>query len=297
MNLNQLEYFVNAAETLNFTSTAKKFYISQTAITQQIKALEDHLGEELFYRKNKKLSLTPVGKVFYQECKAILIRTSDALEKVHLAANGIIGDLRIGVIDGYEKTNISDSIRNFHNEYPNVSLKFLIKSYRDLWSMLENNDLDIIFNTIFESFNEERYSRIKIEDYPVMTVLHPTHPLSGRNIINIKDFYNENFIALSFDDKDMKYENSILNYMNISDIKPNIIQYSNDIETILLMVSSGLGIALIPQFAVIFYNQSQNLSIIPVESDANLSLSINAIWNSHNTNSSIEKFVSSIYLK
>ena len=297
MNLNQLEYFVNAAETLNFTSTAKKFYISQTAITQQIKALEDHLGEELFYRKNKKLSLTPVGKVFYQECKAILIRTSDALEKVHLAANGIIGDLRIGVIDGYEKTNISDSIRNFHNEYPNVSLKFVIKSYRELWSMLENNDLDIIFNTIFESFNEERYSRIKIEDYPVMTVLHPTHPLSGRNIINIKDFYNENFIALSFDDKDMKYENSILKYMNISDIKPNIIQYSNDIETILLMVSSGLGIALIPQFAVIFYNQSQNLSIIPVESDANLSLSINAIWNSDNTNSSIEKFVSSIYLK
>lgn len=297
MNLNQLEYFVNAAETLNFTSTAKKFYISQTAITQQIKALEDHLGEELFYRNNKKLSLTPVGKVFYQECKAILIRTSDALEKVQLAANGIIGDLRIGVIDGYEKTNISDSIRNFHNEYPNVSLKFVIKSYRELWSMLENNDLDIIFNTIFESFNEERYSRIKIEDYPAMTVLHPTHPLSGRNIINIKDFYNENFIALSFDDKDMKYENSILNYMNISDIKPNIIQYSNDIETILLMVSSGLGIALIPQFAVIFYNQSQNLSIIPVESDANLSLSINAIWNSHNTNSSIEKFVSSIYLK
>lgn len=297
MNLNQLEYFVNAAETLNFTSTAKKFYISQTAITQQIKALEDHLGEELFYRNNKKLSLTPVGKVFYQECKAILIRTSDALEKVQLAANGIIGDLRIGVIDGYEKTNISDSIRNFHNEYPNVSLKFVIKSYRELWSMLENNDLDIIFNTIFESFNEERYSRIKIEDYPVMTVLHPTHPLSGRNIINIKDFYNENFIALSFDDKDMKYENSILKYMNISDIKPNIIQYSNDIETILLMVSSGLGIALIPQFAVIFYNQSQNLSIIPVESDANLSLSINAIWNSHNTNSSIEKFVSSIYLK
>ena len=117
MNLNQLEYFVNAAETLNFTSTAKKFYISQTAITQQIKALEEHLGEELFYRKNKKLSLTPVGKVFYQECKAILIRTSDALEKVHLAANGIIGDLRIGVIDGYEKTNISDSIRNFHNEF------------------------------------------------------------------------------------------------------------------------------------------------------------------------------------
>ena len=297
MNLNQLEYFVNAAETLNFTSTAKKFYISQTAITQQIKALEEHLGEELFYRKNKKLSLTPVGKVFYQECKAILIRTSDALEKVHLAANGIIGDLRIGVIDGYEKTNISDSIRNFHNEYPNVSLKFVIKSYKELWSMLENNDLDIIFNTIFEDFNEERYNMIKIEDYPVMTVLHPTHPLSGRNIINIKDFYNENFIALSFDDKDMKYENSILNYMNISDIKPNIIQYSNDIETILLMVSSGLGIALIPQFAVIFYNQSQNLSIIPVESDANLSLSINAIWNSHNTNSSIEKFVSSIYLK
>lgn len=297
MNLNQLEYFVNAAETLNFTNTAKKFYISQTAITQQIKALEEYVGEELFYRKNKKLSLTPVGKVFYQECKAILIRTSDALEKVHLAANGIIGELRIGVIDGYEKTNISDLIRNFHNEYPNVSLKFVIKSYKELWNMLENNDLDIIFNMIFESFNEEKYSKMQIGKYPVMAILHPTHPLSGRSSININDFYNENFIALSFADKDMKYENSILHYMNINEIKPNIIQYSNDIETILLMVSSGLGISLIPKFAVIFYNQSQNLSIIPVESEENLSFCINAVWNSQNTNSSIEKFLNSISLK
>lgn len=64
MNTRQLEYFVSLAETLSFTKTAQKFYISQTAVTKQIKTLEHNLDTKLFNRNNHRVELTPEGNVF-----------------------------------------------------------------------------------------------------------------------------------------------------------------------------------------------------------------------------------------
>ena len=72
MNSRQLEYFLAVAHELNFTKAAESMYVSQTAVTQQIKALEEQLGVSLFERTKKKVVLTPAGKVFLQEASSIL---------------------------------------------------------------------------------------------------------------------------------------------------------------------------------------------------------------------------------
>ena len=64
MTTNQLKYFITAAECLNFTEAAKQHYISQTAITQHMQALEEDLEVKLFDRQKRKVSLTPAGQVF-----------------------------------------------------------------------------------------------------------------------------------------------------------------------------------------------------------------------------------------
>lgn len=74
MNIKQLEYFVSAAETLNFTKTGEQFFISQTAISLQIKALEEELETQLFERKNHRVSITYAGRMFLEDAKAILNR-------------------------------------------------------------------------------------------------------------------------------------------------------------------------------------------------------------------------------
>ena len=76
MNLNQLEYFITAAETLNFTRAAAKCYISQTAMTQQIRALEKTVGTALFLRDNHHVELTAAGKVLLNEAHLILERSN-----------------------------------------------------------------------------------------------------------------------------------------------------------------------------------------------------------------------------
>ena len=70
MNMNQLRYFIGVAEYQSFTKAAASYYITQTAITQQIRALENHLGVQLFDRNTRPVRLTPEGSVFLREAKA-----------------------------------------------------------------------------------------------------------------------------------------------------------------------------------------------------------------------------------
>ena len=98
MNRNQLRYFVAAAEHRSFTKAAEQYYISQTAVTQQIQQLEQSLGCELFDRSTRPVSLTSAGSAFLQDAKAILERMSRAQERVHDAATGLTGTLRVGYV-------------------------------------------------------------------------------------------------------------------------------------------------------------------------------------------------------
>ena len=96
MNLNQLRYFVSVADTGSFTKAAMLQYISQTAITQQIRALEENVGAKLFDRNSRPVSLTPEGKVFLKEAREILGRMDMALTRIREASTGLEGELRLG---------------------------------------------------------------------------------------------------------------------------------------------------------------------------------------------------------
>ena len=81
MHTNQLRYFVSVAEYRSFTRAADSHYLTQTAITQQIRALEDGLGLQLINRQKRPIELTPAGQVFYREAKGLLARLDEA-EKI-----------------------------------------------------------------------------------------------------------------------------------------------------------------------------------------------------------------------
>ena len=108
MNINQLKYFVAVAEQRSFTKAANQYYLSQTAVTQQVRALEESLGVQLLDRNSRPVSLTPAGAVFLKEAKAILVRMDTAVSRVKDASTGVVGTLRIGYTKGYERSSLSD---------------------------------------------------------------------------------------------------------------------------------------------------------------------------------------------
>ncbi|MBQ9413363.1 MAG: LysR family transcriptional regulator [Oscillospiraceae bacterium] len=98
MQTRQLELFIAVSETLNFTAAARRYYITQAAVSQQIKSLEDELGFSLFERNNRRVNLTVSGRAFLEDAKAIVQRTRDAVRRAKEAGADKEMALRVGFI-------------------------------------------------------------------------------------------------------------------------------------------------------------------------------------------------------
>ena len=192
MNRNQLKYFVAAAESRSFTKAAEQFYISQTAITQQIRLLEEALGCPLFDRSTRPVSLTPAGTIFLREAKGILERMSRAQERVHDASTGLSGTLRVGYVRGYERSDLSAHIRQFHQQNSNVLITFYRCSTDALAAGLLHHEYDIIFT--WDSTNlktQEGVACRTVEKARLVVALYAGHPLAQRQQLRRQELRGE----------------------------------------------------------------------------------------------------------
>ena len=122
MLLRQMKYFVSVVERGSFTEAAEQCYISQSAMSQQIQALEKDLGVTLLSRGNRRFSLTPAGEYFYRHSKGILAET-DTLrrETLRLARRGA-SRLRIGYLRGYSGLELSQAVADFSRQFPETAI-------------------------------------------------------------------------------------------------------------------------------------------------------------------------------
>ena len=191
-----MEYFVAAAEQLNFTRAAKKCFISQTAMTLQIQSLEEKIGVPLFVRDKHHVELTAAGKVYLNEARAILVRAEEAAKLARTAAEGIAGELTIGFIRGYEQSRFSETLRSFHEAYPNISIHLLRENMSALYELLDNGTCDLAFNLSLYTQNYEDLKHRFLKRFPMMAVLYPGHTLAGDSHLMYRDLAREDFIIM-----------------------------------------------------------------------------------------------------
>ena len=267
MNTNQLQYFITLAETLNFTRAAEQCYISQTAMTQQIQALERTVGVPLVIRDRHHVELTAAGKVYLNEARIIVAKSDEALRLARLVSEGTTGELTIGYISGYGQSDFVDPLRNFHKAYPSIKLNLICDNMSGLFESLNRGDCDLIMTV---SPKRREYPNIDhkfIKSYPVLAVLPAGHPLSHKTALTYKDLENEDFIMMepSSRPKD-QMEESILIYER-GGYYPNIVAMEGHPETLILMISVGMGISILPEYIVKLYQKDDKIRIIPMVSD------------------------------
>lgn len=237
MNLNQLKYFVSVAEYQSFTKAATQYYISQTAITQQIQSLEESLDTKLIDRSTRPISLTPAGKVFLMEAKAILDRMDVAVRRTREASTGLMGTLRVGYTKGYEQSDLPKRIREFHQEFPNV----LITCYRNDTDMLAagllNMEYDIIFTWDSTDIRQEGSLQTKlVEKVPLYVGMYTNHPLARRSSLAREDLKGEPIIFMSpSSDGDSFGDAYYVQLYQKAGYQPNILLRTSDYESVPLI--------------------------------------------------------------
>lgn len=293
MNLNQLEYFVSAAENLNFTKAAKECFISQTAMTQQMQALEKTLGVTLFTRDKHHIELTAAGSVYLKEAKLILKRCDEAMRLARMASKGMDGEMTIGFISGFGQSDCYEMLRGFHDAFPNIKLKFLRNTMSGLMELIQRGECDVVFTVQPHQRDYENINRFYIKSYPLFVAMSQNHPLSEKKEIECKELINESFIIMQPAARSRDEMEEMLWVYEKGGFLPQVIAVEKEPETIMLMASLEMGISLLPEYIVRPYNKNDELAIIPVmKSDGTAeTLNFEMVWSKDNANPSVEKML------
>ena len=155
MLFKQMQYFISIVKNNSFTEAAEENYISQSAISQAIKSLEDELGVKLLKRSNRSFTLTNAGEYFYKQ-SLILIDEVDRIEhNIKKIATQKNDALKIGYINNYSGLEIYNAIMKFAEIYPNIDIEVETGNHEELYEKIKNNKLDIIINDQRRALSEE----------------------------------------------------------------------------------------------------------------------------------------------
>lgn len=138
-----LTYFLQLAETMNYTQAAQILGITQPALTQQIKKLERTVGAPVFFSIGKKLYLSDAGRTMLATTQSIFALVNEALDKVQQSTSPTSGSINIGFLSSMEDSAFEAFFIHFSEKYPDIKVRFVLLTRREIWDQLENNQIDL----------------------------------------------------------------------------------------------------------------------------------------------------------
>lgn len=259
MELKQIETFVQVAEQNSFTKAAKKLGYTQSAVSFQIKQLEDTLGTTLFERVNHRINLTPKGREVLDLAHR-MIAVGEEMLKVSSDNEKPNGKIRIAMADSLCNWLFWDSYSDFHTKYPNVSLKIISSSTEDMFRLAKHNEVDLIF-TLDKHIYDSNY--IIAKEYPVGAhfVASASHGLSAARTVKIEEVLVESLILT---EKGMSYRKVLEEYLSSKYIELNPFLEIGNTDLICHLVEQNMGISFLPDFVTEKYVNAGKLKRLAV---------------------------------
>lgn len=231
MELLQLKYFCDAAQTENFSKTAKKHNVPTSNISQSIKRLERELEVNLFNRKPNSLSLSDQGRKFYEQVNKALNILEDA--KAEITDNEEKGIFKICIMTN--RHMVMETIERFAKKYPDVIIHTAFNLSEDI------SDFDIIISD--DNFKSNDAERKIIVSEEISLAVNNKNPLSSKTAITANDLSDENFICMNKESSLFSATRRICNKMGF---EPNIVIQSPDPAFVRKCVELNLGITFVP---------------------------------------------------
>jgi DNA-binding transcriptional LysR family regulator len=193
MNLTfrQIQVFERVARRLSFTRAAEELYLTQPAVSMQIKQFEESVGLPLFERLGKKIYLTAAGEEMYRLSKVILRNLEEAAQVIEEMKGTAGGRLTVSVASTVHYFAIR-LLAAFRKQYPAASINLRVTNRRGLLRLLEKNDTDIVLmgrppenqDLVAEAFMEN----------PLILIAPPSHPLAGKRGVPLEALRHETFL-------------------------------------------------------------------------------------------------------
>lgn len=272
MDFYQLSYFKKVCEMQSLSRAAELLRITQPAVSKQIKALEEELGEKLFDRIGRKVFLTRAGDVLYGHADRILRSVQEAKTAVSDMASECAGELIIGTSDHISIHRLPGVLKACLNAFPRIDLKLRCHRSETILDMVAKNQVDLGVITL-QKTSTHIISRTIWQD-PMSLIVPAGHPLASVRRIRLKDIIPYGLILTEAGTETRKMIDAVFAGKRLT---PNVAMEVAYIETIKSLVKTGLGIAFLPDKAVEAELQSRTLVCLPI-ADASISRNLGAVY-------------------
>lgn len=241
MELRQLRYFVAVAETGNISRAAQKIFLTQPALSRQIKALEEEIGQCLLERQAHSVRLTPAGEIMLREAREMLQHAEQVIERVRASSAG--GRLRIGYAPSLASGMLSPAVASFTQVHPGTRVELFDLSTGEMLSGLEAGKLDVVV-TVAHDNATRGLTWVPLLRSPWRLAVSHQHPLARQSRVKPEAVAREPLLVLRQRDYP-EYWEAVTGWLQEQGLRARIAGEYDGADSLLAAVESGLGVALV----------------------------------------------------
>ena len=245
MHLETLKVFCDVVETKSFSVAASQNYVTQSAVSQQIRMLEERYGKQLLERTRGNVQLTPAGEILYQVSKEIVQRYQELEARLQAVTKVVAGTVRVGTVHTIGLYELSSPLKHFLKTYPHVQLQLAYSRSNKIYDDALKGAIDL--GIVAYPTRRAGITTIPFREDRLVLVVPAQHPLAKHRQVSIKKLAGEPLVGFERDIPTRKETDRVLRRHGIE------VRYVMELDNAEIMkraVEIGLGLAILPEHAV-----------------------------------------------
>ncbi len=245
IEIKHLQTIATLAETHSVNLTAERLCMTQSALSHQIKQLEEQLELKLFERKTNPIQFSPAGKTLLKTAQEVLPKLQQTQRTLQALAQGEQGRLYIGVDCHTCFEWLLPLLRHYQEKWPNVDLDILNSFGAKPLKNLQTKQLDLVITSDPEPLSALQYDALF--SYEQVCVLPLQHPLNNKQWLEPKDFQKETLIAYPVDQQKLDV---FQRFLTPAEVQPQQLRHSELTLMMLQLVDSNRGLCVLPKWLI-----------------------------------------------
>ena len=245
MHLETLKVFCDVVETKSFSVAASQNYVTQSAVSQQIRMLEEKYGKQLLERTRGNVQLTPAGEILYQASKEIVQRYQDLESRLQDVAKVVAGTVRVATVHSIGLYELSTQLKRFLKAYPQVHLQLGYSRSSKIYEDALKGGIDL--GIVAYPSRRPGITTIPLREDRLVLVVPPSHPFAKHRTISTNRLAGEALVGY---DRDIPTRRETDRVLRKHGIDPRYVMELDNVEVMKRVVEIGLGISILPEQAV-----------------------------------------------
>jgi DNA-binding transcriptional LysR family regulator len=260
LNFNQLRIFYHAAKNLNYTRAAGELFITQPAVTAQVKSFEEYCGLKLFKKKGRRIHLTDEGRSLFEYAEIIFKYEKEIENTIDDMRELKRGVLSLGTTKAYARYFMPTMITTFHKNYPKIRIELNEGSSLDMIHSLLDFKIEVA--VIAKAEENPRVNFFPFSREEMAVIVAPDHPLAGKKAIAFARLAPEPFIMK---EKGSGTRKLVEQLFTKEACTPNILMETSNMEFIKQLVQRGEGVSFLVREAVAADLDEKKLTAVPLK--------------------------------